>query len=63
MHFIFVSLKIFQFPLQEDPSKAKMSKKMKIALQFPIGVDLKDLEEVEGDFGGEFSFLFLFFFF
>ena len=53
MHFIFVSLKTFQFPLQEDPSKAEMSKKMEIALQFPTDVDLKDLKEVEGDFGGE----------
>ena len=30
-----------------------MSKKMEIALQFPTGADLKNLKEVEGDFGGE----------
>ena len=33
-----------------------MSQKMETALQFPTGADLKDLEEVEGDFSGESHF-------
>ena len=33
-----------------------MSEKMEAALQFPTGADLKDLEEVEGDFSGKFHF-------
>ena len=43
-------------PLQDDPSKTEMSQKTETALQFPTGADLKDLEEVEGDFRGESHF-------
>ena len=50
---ICLNLLLFSLFYQDDPSKAEMSEKMEAALQFPTGADLKDLEEVEGDFSGK----------
>ena len=44
----------FPILLEEDPSKTEMSAKLKTALQFPTAADLKDLQDVAGEFSGLF---------